>query len=491
MSMRSFALIAALVLAGQGAIASAQPAPAAALRAPQVAETHHLGRFNGEDVPYRALVSETFLTDESGAPAASVVTTAYLREGMDAAERPIMFIFNGGPGASTTPLHFGAFGPKRRLGEGAAQVMVDNPDSPLDAVDLVFIDPVGTGYSRPLPGHEGKPYWSRSGDAASVSKVIETWLAANGREASPRYLLGQSYGTTRAALIVKRGEVKFDGVLLFALVASPEGRELPYVTSLPSYAAVAWWHQKIDRKGRSAQQVYDEAVEFARTDYVSALIRGASLPAADKRRIAQRMSGLIGLPADYIASKDLRLTNEDFMFQLLADQGLRTGQLDGRATRPLDAPAQRPPYDDPGLNFSLEPPPAAPPPPPKVEGVAATSDEPPALEAYYRQTLGFETPETYNSLNLDVNSAWDFEGWGDANGFLGAAMQADANLRLFWVSGLYDLTTPSYRGRYILDQSGVPPERLVAAQFPGGHSVFTEETNRKALADAVRAFVRP
>ncbi len=173
MSMRSFALIAALVLAGQGAIASAQLAPVAALRAPQVAETHHLGRFNGEDVPYRALVSETFLTDESGAPAASVVTTAYLREGVDAAKRPIMFIFNGGPGASTTPLHFGAFGPKRRLGEGAAQVMVDNPDSPLDAVDLVFIDPVGTGYSRPLPGHEGKHYWSRSGDAASVSKVIE------------------------------------------------------------------------------------------------------------------------------------------------------------------------------------------------------------------------------------------------------------------------------------------------------------------------------
>jgi hypothetical protein len=179
------------------------------------------------------------------------------------------------------------------------------------------------------------------------------------------------------------------------------------------------------------------------------------------------------------------------MFNLLADQGLRTGQLDGRATARLDAPPQRPPMDDPGLNFSLEPAPAVSAAPPAVSGIAAQSREPAALEAYFRDTHGFDAPVTYNSLNLDVNAAWDHEGFADANRFLGEAMQADPGLRLFWASGLFDLTTPAYRGRYVLDQSGAPPERLTHAQFSGGHSVFTEEANRQALAQAVRDFVRP
>lgn len=489
MSLRLAVLAAALLVA---APALAQPVGPAAASAPRQAETRHQGVFNGQTVRYRAVVGETLLRDEAGTPAATVVTTAYLREdAAPAAKRPVMFIFNGGPGASTTPLHFGAFGPVRRLGEGASQVMVPNPASPLDTVDLVFIDPVGTGYSRPLPGRDGQAYWGRTSDAAAVSQVIVDWLKAHGRENSPRYLLGQSYGTTRAALIVKQGQVRFDGVLLFALVGNVEGRETPYVTSLPSFATVAWWHQKIDRAGRSAEQIYAEAVDFARTDYVTALIQGSSLPQAERQAIAQRMSALIGLPADYILEKDLRLSNRDFMFRLLADQGLRTGQLDGRATARLDAPPQRPPYDDPGINFSLEPPPSVPVAPPKVEGLAAQSDEPPALESYYRQTLKFDAPVTYNSLNLDVNAAWDHEGFADANRYLGEAMQADPNLRLFWASGLFDITTPAYRGRYVLDQSGVPPERLTHAQFPGGHSVFTEEANRNALAQAVRDFVRP
>ena len=493
MSSRLATLLASLLLASAVApVAARAENPAAVAPTPLRAETRHVGRFNGQEVRYRAVVAETLLQDQSGAPAAVVVTTAYLREDAEpAAARPVMFIFNGGPGASTTPLHFGAFGPMRRLGQGAGQVMVANPDSPLDAVDLVFIDPVGTGYSRPLAGHDGQAFWSRSGDAASVSQVIADWLTTHGREASPRYLLGQSYGTTRAALVVRQGQVKFDGVLLFALVGNVDGLEMPYVTSLPSFATVAWWHEKIDRAGRSAEQVYAEAVAFARTDYVQALIRGASLPAAEREALAQRMSALIGLPAQLILAKDLRLSNDDFMFNLLADQGLRTGQLDGRATARLDAPPQRPPMDDPGLNFSLEPAPAASAAPPAVSGIAAQSREPAALEAYFRDTLGFDAPVTYNSLNLDVNAAWDHEGFADANRFLGEAMQADPGLRLFWASGLFDLTTPAYRGRYVLDQSGAPPERLTHAQFSGGHSVFTEEANRQALAQAVRDFVHP
>ena len=485
-SLRALLMGACLTLApmGAGAVLAAQ---SAAVRAPVVATTQHVGTFNGQKVAYKAIVAETFLTDGAGAPTGSLVTTAYVRTDAKDAARPVLFLFNGGPGASTTPLHFGAFGPKKRTEDGPNQRMVDNPDSILDAVDLVFIDPIGTGYSRPFPGVDGKTFWSRSGDAAAVKTVMAQWLKANGREASPRYMLGQSYGTTRAALVADIGaDLKLDGVLLFALVGNPAGLEMPYVTTLPTFATTAWYHRKVDRAGRSVQDVHDEAVEFARTAYVTALIKGASLPEAEKRAVAEKMSAMIGLPTEFILAKDLRLSREDFMFNLLKDQGLRTGQLDGRATARLDAPARRPPYDDPGMGFAE----------PRPDGPAPTGALPVgkgmnALESYFKDTLKFRTGETYNSLNLDVNAAWDHQGMADVNDLLGKAMQASPKLRLFWAAGYYDVTTPPYGARYALDQAGVPGERLTAAYFDGGHSVFTDPGNHAALSAAVRKFVRP
>lgn len=488
MMLRALLMAGAVLAAAPGTAALAQPAaPLTASRAPVVAVTQHSGVFHGQKVAYKAIVAETFLTDEKGAPTGSVVTTSYVRTDKKDAGRPVLFLFNGGPGASTTPLHFGAFGPKKRTEDGPNQVMVDNPDSILDATDLVFIDPIGTGYSRPFPGVDGKIFWSRTGDAQEVKTVMLDWLKANGREASPRYMLGQSYGTTRAAMITKIGDdLKLDGILLFALVGNPSGREMPYVTSLPTFATTAWYHQKMDRAGRSVQQVHDEAVEFARTEYVNALIQGASLPAERKRQIAEKMSALIGLPADFILSKDLRLRREDFMFNLLKDQGLRTGQLDGRATARLDAPAKRPPYDDPGMNYAAPRPPG-----PAPTGALKIAEGMNALESYYRRDLKFRTAETYNSLNLDVNSAWDYEGMADVNGYIGKAMQANPKMRLFWAAGYYDITTPPYGARYALDQAGVPSAQLTAAFFDGGHSVFTDPANHTALSEAVRKFVRP
>lgn len=480
--------VASLLLAAPASAWAQTKSPVAATRAPAAAVTQHTGVFNGQSVKYAAVVAETFLRDAAGAPAASIVTTAYVRTDVkDKANRPVLFLFNGGPGASTTPLHFGAFGPKKREGGGAAERMVDNPDSPLDAVDLVFIDPVGTGYSRPLPGHDGKAFWSRTGDALAVKTIISDWLRANGREVSPRYMLGQSYGTTRAALVAGIGQdLNLDGILLFALVGNPPGHEMPYLTSLPAFATVAWHHQRMDRAGRSVEQVYEEAVAFARGQYVTALIKGSSLSAAEKRAVAQKMSALIGLPAEFIEAKDLRLSKEDFMFNLLKDQGVRTGQLDGRATRPFDAPAQRPPYDDPGMNYA-QPRPA----PPAATGVVPASKRGlSAVDSYFQEHLRFRTAETYNALNLDVNSAWDHEGMADVNSRIGEAMQRDPKLRLFWAAGYFDITTPAYSGRYALDQAGVPSERLTAAYFNGGHSVFTDPANHTALSEAVRKFVR-
>lgn len=465
---------------------SAQSPPVAPHDVPVVAVTHHSGTFSGQSLKYAATVAETILRDSTGALLGAMVTTAYVREDVNRDTRPVMFLFNGGPGASSTPLHFSAFGPVRRVGQGGAQRMIGNPDSPLDAVDLVFIDPIGTGYSRHFTGVDGRRFWSRSSDAWSVRTVIEEWVKVNGRERSPKYLCGESYGTTRVALMLRQqGTVTWDGVLLFAVVGNAPGREMPLVGTFPTLATTAWFHGRVPRDGKTLEQVYDAAVRFARTEYVNALIRGAGLPAEERTAIAGKMSALIGLPADLIARRDLRVSRDTFMFNLLKNQGLRTGQLDGRATSRLDAPPRRGPYADPGFSYNPEDPPL-----PSRDSVGgAPIDASSALERYFKETLGFKTAETYNGLNLDVNAAWNYETRDDVNPAIGEAMRRDPKLRLLWTGGYYDISTPMYAAQYALDQAGIPGERVTAAFFPAGHSVFVEQANRTALSQAVRRFV--
>lgn len=471
------------------ALTSADPTETAATaqpEAPRASVTRHALLLNGAEIAYDAVVAETVVRAPDSDASAVIVTTTYTRVGVPTADRPVLFIFNGGPGASTTPLHFGAFGPMRRFGEGDQQYLLANPHSLLDSADLVFIDPVGTGYSR--PNGDGAAFWSRTGDARSVAAVIQHWLETNGRTASPRYMLGQSYGTLRAAEVTRVApDLTFDGILLFALVPSERSGPLSYMSSLPSYAATAWSHNRIDRAGRSVEQVYDEAVRFARTDYVSALIQGGALSAAERASVAQRLSELTGLPARLIADNDLKIDNDLFMFNLLADEGVRTGQLDARATRRLDAPAQRPPNDDPGLSYAPE---AAARPAAQNEAVFRAGNGGSVVDAYFSEALGYTAPDAYKALNLDVNSAWNHEGFKDAMPYLAEAMKRDPDLRVFWSAGYYDLSTPAYGGRYTLDQAGIPADRLTPAYFASGHSVFIEDANLAALAQAVRDFMR-
>lgn len=452
----------------------------------------HQGRFNGQTVDYRAVVERHAFVDSAGAEQATLITTSYLRTDVDTGPRPVLFLFNGGPGASTTPLHFDGFGPWLRVGPSGERYLVPNPDSPLDTVDLVFIDPVGTGYSRALV--DGHAFWTVEGDARSVGQVVLSWLERHGRSDSPRYLLGQSYGTVRAPqVLVHTPGLEVDGVALFALVG---GRSHPVFQSmalLPGFATAAHAHGKGSRTGVPVREVYAEAVEFARGDYLRALIEGGSLAADERDRIALRMAGLIGLPPERILETDLRPSRTDFMFGLLRDDGLRTGQLDSRATRSLDAPAARPPYDDPGLGYAPEATAAGPAP----EGAIRDQGEVSAVDRYYREALGFDGGSDYIALNLDVNMAFQQSGMRlpeateDGLRALASRMQASPEMRLLWVAGLYDLTTPAYAGRFALDQAGIPGDRLTAAYFESGHSVYVEQANRAALADQLREFTAP
>lgn len=485
-------VILAGVLAAPLAVLAQAPAGA-----PRVAVTKHTGEFAGGPVKYTATVQEHFLKDDavlasSAGAVATMTTIAYTRDAVkDVAARPVLFLFNGGPGASSSPLHMSAMGPVRRVGgQNSTQPKWEvNPFSPIDAVDLVFIDPVGTGFSRALPGQDAKRYYSVAGDATAVTAVIAQWLKANKREGSPKFLVGESYGTIRAAVIAKTATaVKFDGVLLVAVAPDVQGREMPFVSSLPTMAAGAWFHNRIDRGGQTVEQFYEDALDFARTDYVSALIRGASLPAAEKRAIAERMSKFIGIPAEVIEADNLRVAKNTWMFNLLKDQTLRTGLLDVRVTAKLE-PGAVGDIDDPALGVvppraANAAPGAAPPTPQSVGAV-----ESPAVGAYLTKDLKYPSADPYYGVNFIVNSQWQRDGSRNAFEGLAEAMKADPKLRLYWSGGLYDLTTPAYAATYTFDQLGMPADRVTGALFAGPHGVYDGEENLERFNVSVRDFI--
>lgn len=455
--------------------------------------TRHSGRFNNTNVKYDAVVEQHHFIGDDGQKQASLVTTAYLRTNAERSSRPVLFLFNGGPGASTTPLHFGAFGPWQRVGQDKAQYLIPNPHSPLDTMDLVFVDPVGTGYSRAHT--QDQEFWTVEGDARSVGLMIENWLQRHGRTDSPRYVMGQSYGTVRAPqILVQMPDLPIDGVVLMALAGGGEQSKLFDAMGLfPAYATTAHFHGKGAFTALPVREVYQKAVEFAKGPLVRALIEGGSLDEATKSTVASQMSPFMGLPANLIADKDLRLGRQDFYNNLLRDEGLRTGQLDSRATRSLSAPAQRPPYDDPGVSYSPEGEamPAAP------KGALRDTASASVVDRYYAEALGFKAADKYIALNLDVNVEFQKRGLSgnpaSAEGLrkLGERMVQDRNLRVYWGAGLYDLSTAAYSGRFSLDQAGFPAAQLVDSYFESGHSVFVEAVNRKRLADDIRRFVTP
>ncbi|MEH3048481.1 S10 family serine carboxypeptidase-like protein [Sphingomonas adhaesiva] len=494
-------MMTSLVAAAPVMAQNAPVAPAAMRAAPaeRRAETHHAGTFAGQALRYTAVVEDNIVPAADGTPGASIVTTAYLREGVkDVRRRPVLFAFNGGPGAGSAMLNTKALGPMIRAEEpaGAAPTMagastaplVANADSVLDAVDLVFVDPVGTGVSRALPGVDAKQYYNADADVRSVQQAIAHWLKVHRREASPRYVMGESYGTVRAGLLMRdRAALRFDGVMLVALVGRTPGPDLPFITALPTMAAGRWFHRPDTRDGKSVRQVYDEAVAFAQTDYASALIRGGSMAAGEREAMARRVAAMIGVDPALVLANALRVPKNVWMFNLLKDRGLRTGLLDVRVTAPLPADQEGDgALDDPAL--------AVVPTGAKKDGKpfnpADVGPVPnPVFGAHLTHDLKFPTQDIYYAVNFSANAAWKHDPTIDAVRPVADAMRADPKLRLFWTAGVYDLTTPAYEARYGLDQAGIPAERLTAEIFDGPHGVYEGVANRAKFAAAVRGFV--
>jgi carboxypeptidase C (cathepsin A) len=454
------------------------------------------GTFHGERVTYTATAGETHLKNDKGDPTASVFSTAYIRKPTgDAARRPVAFVFNGGPGSASLWLHLGVFGPKRVVlpddggNAGAAPyAFADNADSPLDVADLVFIDPVGTGYSRALGDAKDEDFYGVTADARAIASFIRLWLTENGRWNSPKFLAGESYGTTRAAQIVHeiqtgydtvalRGVILISSILDFHTAFLNDGNDLPYVAYLPSYAAAAAYHGKIAPKPAALMPFLDEVRAFAAGAYASALLKGSALPGAERTALIKQLAGMTGLSETYLDHSDLRVAPQRFMKELLRDRAVSLGRYDSRSLGQDSVAVGDSPDNDPSLYA--------------IDGafVAMIND-------YLGRVLNVGIDRPYKILEAAPSEKWKWSERPEPGGFLnvapflGQAMRENRDFRLYVASGLYDLATPFFATELTLAHNGIKADRTRHSLFEAGHMMYTHGPSRDRLTREVRDFMR-
>lgn len=459
---------------------------------PNSASKTFTGTFGGRAIRYTATVAEQVLKDDKGVAKAALVTTAYIAEPRDPS-RPVTFLFNGGPGSASLWLQMGAFGPKRvaipsdARDDGAPPYpILDNPDSILDVTDLVFIDPVGTGWSHTIGDTDPKDYWGVGQDAASVARVIRQWLSENGRWNSPKYLGGESYGTTRSAAVVNElegqyNDVALNGVIListildFAAGADTEGNELSYITNLPSFATTALYHGKAS--AASAAAFAEEARQFAIGPYAAFLLKGLKASTEERARIRAELARLTGLSEQYLENADLRVTPNRFYKELLRDRGLTVGRLDSRYTGQDYDNAGEGPDNDPSF-YGID------------GGYTA------AANSFLRSTIGYQTERDYVTIGGVNDWDWKLKGGRDTNAYLnvapylGKALRENSQLRLFVAQGWYDFATPFFAAEYSLSRTGMPQDRISWHYYDAGHMMYVRDEDRRKLSDDVRQFIR-
>jgi carboxypeptidase C (cathepsin A) len=481
--------------AGKAAAASG---PQQTTASPRRFESNHTGRFNGEQVHYQAIVAENFITDDAGKRAASIFTTSYLRTDVaKGTERPVIFAFNGGPGSSSIWLHMGFLGPRRLdfsnvlKPETVAPFHIrDNEDSPLDVADIVLIDPPGTGFSRVLPDGKPEEFYGTTEDAKASMEIMERWVREHDRWNSPKYIVAESYGTIRAAVVsrlVAGGPTEtggmdgftLNGVVLLGQDLDARGSaaaDIGYLNLLPTLAATACYHGKAP-SGCTAETQVSEARKFASDEYLKALYAGTNLSSIEHDRIVARLAVLTGLPADFIRDNDLRVSASAFERELLKDRGEQVGAYDSRYTLPLQPNGNDPVADDPAMGQY-------------VPGFVGSFNQ------YQHDELGVSIDENYDVISFrSVNARWDY-GRGAGRGpdqdyarDLSIAMRRNPHMRLMLGAGYYDLVTPLGSAEYEIAHAGFPAAATELRIYPSGHMSYLGNDARHMLAGDVRAFV--
>lgn len=441
--------------------------------------------------------------DKALAAQASMFYVAYTRRAEPGTARPVTFIYNGGPGSASLYLHMGAFGPKRVITADhehtppAPYPLVANEATLLDVSDLVFIDAPGTGFSRIAGRDRDKTFYGVDADASAFAEFIAQFLGRFGRWNSPKYLLGESYGTLRSAvvadLLARRHSIDLNGVILISQVLNYDslpdvpalnaGVDLPYSLTLPTYAATAWYHHRVGA-GRTLAEVVQEAEDYALGDYASALMRGNELPAAARQAVAARLHDLTGLPLDYLERSDLRVPPAGFAQELLRDEGRTIGQLDARFTGPaLDRLAKGADYDP--------------------TGAATEAAYVAALNHYAREELKFGAGHTYRA-SVEVGKTWDWlhrppgseEPVPQAANVLpdlADAMKHNPHLKVQLNTGYYDLVTPYFEGIFEMRHLPVSADlrrNVEINLYESGHMLYGRESVRTQLHDKIAAFIQ-
>jgi len=454
--------------------------------------SHHRILLDGQWIDYTAEAGTLTLEDEDGSEKAHIFYVAYTRDGGEpTARRPVTFTFNGGPGSSSVWLHLGAFGPRRvKMGAEGFPLsppgqLVDNNFSLLDVTDLVFIDPVTTGYSRAAEGRNPKEFHGVDEDVEAVGEFIRRYTTRTRRWSSPKYLCGESYGTTRAAGLAKHlqqrhgmylnGIVLVSSILQFQTARFDVGNDLPYMLFLPTYAATAWYHGKLGDDFEELAPFLREVEAFALGDYATALLRGSQLSDSERRSIATRLARYTGLSVEYVLSTNLRINIGRFVKELRRDERITVGRLDSRFTG-VDRDAA-------GAGYEFDPSYAA------IQGPYTS-----ALNDYLRSELGYENDLTYEILSGRVQP-WSYERAKNqylnvAEGLRGA-MARNGDLRVFVASGYYDLATPYFATHYTFDHLAMDPgyaERVTKTHYEAGHMMYIHLAEGVKLKADLAAF---
>jgi carboxypeptidase C (cathepsin A) len=462
---------------------------------PPVVTHHEVKMADGKTLRYTATAGRLPIKELDGSIAAEMFFVAYTLDGQDPGKRPVTFAFNGGPGSASMWLHMGALGPKRVvLGpEGFLPPppyrLQDNGYTPIDKTDMVLVDAIGTGYSRPADPGRGKKFWGLKGDIEAFGEFIRMYISRYERWSSPLYLFGESYGTTRSAgvagYLADRG-ISFNGIVLLSTVLSFETldfamtNDVPYPLIVPTYTMIAAYHKKLAPElMQDLTKTRAEVEHWAATDYTIALGKGDALTPQERQTITNQLARYTGLKPELIDQANLRIDVRQFTHNLLADQKLRVGRLDGRYSGPdprgfLDTPF----YDPTSANTA----------PPYT---AAVND-------YIRRELGYKTDMPYNTSARDMPGFnWEYpngEGSPETSTQLRSAMVKNKWLKVLVMEAYYDLATPYFAATYSMDHLNLPDDyrkNISYATYESGHMVYLREQGlvkmKKDFADFVDA----
>ncbi|NND31046.1 MAG: peptidase S10 [Saprospiraceae bacterium] len=467
---------------------------------PKTFLTNHTGIFGAGEISYDAIASEIPLTTETGDTTAMIWSVAYVRSDSGKNRiRPVTFVFNGGPGSASVWLHMGLLGPKLVKVPGNAEAddgsppypIVNNVHGLLDITDLVFVDPVGTGYSCVVGKGKVEDFWGLMEDAKSIAQFIRSWITVHQRWNHPKYIAGESFGTTRAAAVAHQlmsggqdvalnGLVMISQALDYAGSTSDHYNITSYLTYLPSMAATAWYHKKAGQD-LSLSEFAQKAREFTYDIYGPALLKGSLLNSSDRQNIVDQLSYFTGLDPHYIDQSNLRILVPRFQKELMRDEGITIGRLDGRyKAREADLVSERPTIGDPA-SYSIS--------------SAYTA----ALNQYFADDLKIKMDRPYLTSNSKIYTKWNWKPVAKTSGWepsyvntaplLGEAMRKNSDLRVLILSGYYDLITPFFDAEYTFARNGIVQDRLIFKYYEGGHMMYTHADDLPRVCQDMRAFL--